>query len=75
MLSEAKEGFERNKDKIFNVADQMFSEYERLGVLVKKVFGLDPYVPEENRVINFLYRVGAPELAEAYRDCIRAAEV
>ena len=66
---------ELNFEKYYNAARQSAKEYEELALMVKKVFGLNPYIPEEDRIQTMLYRLGAPELLEAYRECVRAAEI
>ena len=64
-----------NFDAIYNAARKQAKEYEELALMLKRIFGINPYIPEENRMIKTLYRLGAPEIAEAYRECLRAAEV
>ncbi len=74
-IAGAKQEVELNFDRYYNAARQKAKEYEELALMVKKVFGLNPYVPEEDRIQTALYRLGAPELLEAYRECVRAAEI
>ena len=74
-IAGAKREVELNFDRYYSAARQKAKEYEELALMVKKVFGLDPYVPEKDRIQTALYRLGAPELLEAYRECVRAAEI
>ena len=59
-----KDEIEGNFDKYYNAARQKAKEYEELALMVKRVFGLNPYIPEESRIQTMLYRLGAPELLE-----------